>query len=347
MNNIKILVTLAALFVCGQSHRVFGQASVPFDCNTGGMILSQGNGTNATVFYRVNTNNNPFTFDAMFTIPYNLNSTAYNPYDNYIYAFPTGTTSTLLKIDLNGAYSVLTASVAGTAPNGGAYKGGTIDNNGIYYLAPNTSDQALFYIDLKAPNASNIYQAKRIPLASGNLNLPDIVWDKNSGKIYGVESYAGQEGKLDIISVNPTFTQATLNRIGKGDATNYQFGAMYLGSNGIIYGSLNGGGFYQFDIATGNKIKISGSPGSSTNDGANCPLAPITFGTDIKVTKTDNTDLLIPGNTTVYTIVVSNEGPFGAMNIQVSDPLPAGIPAENVSYTAIVTGSAITNVTGT
>lgn len=351
MNKIKAFILLAAMIVCGQYSELFGQASAKFDCTTSGMILTQGNGSNQTTFYHVNTNANPFTFDVMFTIPYNLNSTGYNPVDNYLYAFPSGTATTLLRVDAKGNYDVLTAIAPETPPAGGGYKAGTIDNKGFYYLSGSSSN-TLYYIDLNNPDANNQYQTGQIVSSpSVAFNVADIAWNPADDKLYGVEvSSTNNVGKLAVITVN--FNGSTklpsgisTQFMGSENSTLNQFGAMYVGSNGVIYGSLNAGGFYEFDINSGARVKVSDSPGSTTNDGANCPLVPITFGTDIQVTKTDNTDLLVRGRLQTYSITVTNAGPFGASNIQVSDPLPAGIPAENASYTATATDGATTTVT--
>ena len=46
---------------------------------------------------------------------------------------------------------------------------------------------------------------------------------------------------------------------------------------------------------------------------------------DVSVTKTDGVASVVPGQSTIYTIVVSNSGPSTAADVAVSDPLPAGV----------------------
>ena len=46
---------------------------------------------------------------------------------------------------------------------------------------------------------------------------------------------------------------------------------------------------------------------------------------DVSVTKTDGVTSAVPGLSTTYTIVVSNNGPSTAINVAVSDPLPARV----------------------
>src|SRR4029077_13982178 len=61
---------------------------------------------------------------------------------------------------------------------------------------------------------------------------------------------------------------------------------------------------------------------------------------DVSVTKSDGVPSVIPGQTTTYTIVVSNSGPSTATNVVVSDPLPAGVTSFSWS------GNGNTNVLG-
>src|SRR5690606_6400070 len=125
------------------------------------------------------------------------------------------------------------------------------------------------------------------------------------------------------------------------------FGAMYGDANGFIYGVANTGGFYQFNTVTGKGTLLSASPSSGTNDGAHCVNSPIELVADLYVTKTDGTDKYVPGGTTTYTVVVGNNGPFGVQDAEVVDLVPVGIPAANVSYTAVASAGSATAVTGT
>ncbi|MCA0300751.1 MAG: DUF11 domain-containing protein [Proteobacteria bacterium] len=90
---------------------------------------------------------------------------------------------------------------------------------------------------------------------------------------------------------------------------------------------------YAIDPLTGAVTRLSPAPVSFSGDGANCTLATFVFDADL--TKADTpgvnndmdqaTDTCLPGTNVSYTIVVRNTGPFGAENVTVSDPLPAGI----------------------
>src|SRR5690554_5897137 len=73
-----------------------------------------------------------------------------------------------------------------------------------------------------------------------------------------------------------------------------------------------------------------------------CPLPA-----DLYVTKTDGKTNYIPGFSTTYTIVAGNNGSNGVEDAIVEDLVPAGIPAINMSYTAVASAGSSTNVTGT
>lgn len=57
------------------------------------------------------------------------------------------------------------------------------------------------------------------------------------------------------------------------------------------------------------------------------------IGADLVVTNTDNQTQYVPGGTNTYTVTVHNNGPLNAANVVVSNPVPAGIPAANFSWT--------------
>ena len=166
-----------------------------------------------------------------------------------------------------------------------------------------------------------------------------MAFSVKDGLLYGVNSTNGQ-----LVSINPSTGTVTGIGIIPGSVN---FGAMFGSSTGEIFGADNAGGFYQFNLTNGQRVLISNAPASSSNDGAHCVTAPITFSADLYITKTDNKTTYTSGKSTTYTIVVGNNGPFGVLNATVSDVVPTGIPTANVSYTAVTSGGATTSVVGT
>ena len=378
MKKIKLFLLLALTLAV--STDIFGQElPTPFNCDAAGMIITEGytSGEYAgtTRFSRLSTGDVPMLFEYMFSIPYVINSTGYNPLDNFLYAFPQSNTSNLsgqnvmYRIGSNGAVEeipVTPMAAAANRPAGGGYKGGTIDTDGIYYLSTSTAGSALYYIDLKEDiTTSGAYTTRRVTF-SGTNNLPDIVWDPVlENKIYGIDSYNGgtastqHEGKIVVFTfsrdANGYPTGLSFTRVGArwssvsgnySNANTYSFGGAYMGQLGILYGSLNAGGFYQFDLTTGTRAKLADSAGANANDGAFCPLAYIQFASDLAITKDDGRDYVVRGGSTTYTVVVSNLGPYPANNAMVTDALPDGIPAGNMTWTAVASDGSSTSVTG-
>jgi uncharacterized repeat protein (TIGR01451 family) len=68
---------------------------------------------------------------------------------------------------------------------------------------------------------------------------------------------------------------------------------------------------------------------------------------DLAVTKTDNASVYTPGTNVAYTIVVTNNGPFGVQNATVSDPLPAGIATASWTCANTSGGAACGAASGT
>lgn len=298
---------------------------IPFGCDSK-LYLSQSN-----TLYEVSTASNPFTYPAIGSAyTSNYNSIALNPVDGFIYG-TVDNTNTIVRIGKNGNYVSLGA-VTGL-PNGIIYNAGEIDPSGTYYVKQNTNNSTIYKINLSTMTATTL-------TLNTAVNTPDITYSNTTNLIYGINSANG-----NLVSINPT--TGVVTNIGGGSGSTTQFGAMFSSSTGELFGALNTGGFYQFNLTNGARVLISSSPASNANDGAHCITAPIAFSADLFATKTDGKTKYIPGTSNTYTVVVGNNGPFGVLNASVTDLVPSGIPAANVSYTATVAGGATTSVTGT
>lgn len=300
------------------------QCSTAIGC-TNALYLSQ-----AGTLYSVNTTTNPFTYP---TIGVNqagdYNAIGISPIDGRMYGM-LFTSNNLIVINANGT-SINLGPVANLPV--AFYNAGEIDNLGNYYVKASGTNNLLYRINVTTLVATPI-------TLSTSIGAADIAFRTADGLLYAV-SNTGQ-----LTSINPA--TGTVTGIGAASGAG-SFGAMFGSSTGEIYGSDNAsaGGFYQFNVTTGQRVLISGSPTSSSNDGAHCVTAPIAFSADLSVTKTDGVTTYASGTSTTYTVTVTNNGPFGVLSAGVSDPVPAGIPAANVSYTASVAGGASTSVTGT
>lgn len=296
-----------------------------FGC-TSSMYLSQTN-----TLYNIGASTNPFTYTQIGTpAASDYNAIGINPLDGFMYGMISSSRK-IIRINADGTYTDL-GTVGGLPGGTASYTSGEIDNLGNYYIKVGTNNNQIYKVNLTTLTATLV-------TLSTSVTLPDMAYSVTTGLLYGVNSANGQ-----LVSVNPTTGIVTPIGIAPGAAS---FGAMFASNTGEIFGLDSAGGFYQFNLTTGQRVLISNAPVSSGNDGAHCVTSAISFGTDLYVTKTDGTLNYTPGTTTTYTIVVGNNGPFGVLGATVSDAVPAGIPAANVSYTAVVAGGATTSVSGT
>ncbi len=296
----------------------------PFEC-TSGMYLSQGN---LTDLFKVDTSNNPLLYPITVNNSSGIryNAIGFNPIDGFIYGLITNT-NTLIRVDKNGTFNIMGDITSLAVAN---YNSGEIDNLGNYYVKIVGSTNTLFKININTLTSTSI-------TLSQTISISDMAFSSLTNMLYAVD-----QNTEKLVSINPSTGIVTF--IGAAISPSV-FGAMFGSSTGAIYGSENSGGFYRFNITTGQRVLISGSPASNNNDGAHCVTAPITFTADLEVTKTDNKTVYVPGTNNIYTIVVKNNGPFGVLGATVSDLVPAGIPAANVSYTVpAVTGGATSGI---
>lgn len=90
------------------------------------------------------------------------------------------------------------------------------------------------------------------------------------------------------------------------------------------------------------EVIVTGNEGCS--DTATMNLSIQSCNTDAEVTKTDFADKYFAGATTIYTIVAKNHGPSDVVDGDISDPLPTGISAGDVTWTATPFGGATSTV---
>src|SRR5690554_397580 len=302
--------------------------NLPFGC-TGQFYMSSGN---PTQFYVFDSSVNPFTHSpvgANSGILYN--AIAKNPIDGKMYGmrYSGGFYNHIIEIHTDGTYTSLGA--VANLPDV-AYNSGEIDSDGNYYVKPTGLINILQKINLTTLTATEI-------TLSSNLSMSDLAYNPVTGLLYTVSASDGR-----LYSIDPD--TGIVTPIGSA----YSFdtvGAMFGAGTGEIFGAINGGGLYQFNITTGERVLIANSPTSNNNDGARCVTAPLVYEADLYTHKTDNTTTYFPGTTTTYTVVVGNNGPFGVLNAEVEDLVPAGIPAANVSYTAVASAGSSTTVSGT
>ncbi|WP_163265819.1 DUF7507 domain-containing protein, partial [Chelativorans alearense] len=262
----------------------------------------------------VDTSTNPFAFPPIGSpYPPFYNAMGYDLVSNYIYATRWDTATSryrLLRIGSDGSVSDQGPIVGGGINFGPGIASAVVGADGYFYLKSNVAAplDRMWRVDLSTRTATVIMLSQAIPSS-------DLAW--HNGLIYSHDHTDG-----NFYSVDPS--TGVVNIIGASGIVGDAFGGLISASNGVFGRANSNGGFYRFDVTTGVATLISDAP-LGTGDGAKCPTTAVTLPADTQITKTDGSDTYTPGTDVVYTIVVSNDGPFGIQNAQVSDPLPAGI----------------------
>ncbi|WFC43311.1 DUF11 domain-containing protein [Pseudoxanthomonas sp. SE1] len=287
------------------------------------MFLDQTNsGATLSTLYNVGYASTPFTYASLGSgAP--RNGIGYNMLDNYIYAMEWGGFSgnELVRVGSDGSTVNLGVVTGLPASN---YNNGVISPTGDYYVMPGFGGTTLYRVNLTTRVAT-------VVTLSSSISVSDFAW--HNGLLWGINSNEGT-----LVSIDPA--SGAVTTIGSSFPVNNAI-AMWGFDNGLF--ASGGSTIYAIDPATGAATLMSTAPGATNADGANCPGATIQFNADLSVTKTNtpgsgpndlSTDTYSPGETRTYTVVVTNlSGSFGAQNVTVSDPIPAGIDAATVSWT--------------
>ena len=317
------LLGLLALLVLSVSQP--SQAQSFGTCNSR-MFMDVAN-TPTSTLYSVTYASTPFTRTSLGPAASARNAIGYNPSDNYIYGISWLGMSgnSLVRVANDGSSTNL--GVISNLPVAN-YNAGVISPAGDYYVMASTSGTTLYRVNIATRVATAI-------TLSSSITVADFAW--HNGFLWGIS--AGT-----LVRVNPS--DGAVTTIGSSSPVNSAL-AMWGFSNGLFSG--NGSRVYAIDPATAAATLMSTlSPGTSTGDGANCAGASIQFNADLSVTKTNTpaqgsndllTDGYVPGEVRTYSIVVSNTeaGSFGAQNVVVNDPLPAGVDAASASWTCTPT----------
>uniref|UniRef100_UPI002379C1E1 DUF6923 family protein n=1 Tax=Chelativorans sp. YIM 93263 TaxID=2906648 RepID=UPI002379C1E1 len=346
-----LMFLAATAFLAGGTSASRAQTQTPFAACTSTMYLSIG--ANPTQLHSVDTSTNPFTFPTIGS-PDNpgYNGIGYNPTDNFIYssiwdpdAAGGAGRHILQRIDSNGVvreFGVIAGGGINTdaAPAGGVdnYRrwiaSGTFGTDGFLYLKHNQPTDRMWRVDVSDPNSPT---ATAIVLDEV-ITQGDISW--HNGLIYAANHDDGY-----LYSIDPDTGDVDpvgLTGLGAGSDT---FGSMISATNGI-FGRLNTGGFYQFDPVSGDATLISDSP-SDGGDGAKCPTTAVLLDADLEIDKDDSSETYDRGGEVEYTILVSNNGPFGVQNALVNDALPDGITSATWTCDSPTNGAVCNVANGT
>lgn len=203
----------------------------------------------------------------------NINATAYNPADGYIWGSLTSPAKTIVRIGQN---FTPTTYYIDELPSNNRYIGDA-DSTGIYYL----KGQGTTYYKININPASvNYAQHEATESLSQNINIHDWAFNAVDGKLYSVEKNSNilyrinpEDGVVTSIGEVPTLA-----------GNDYTYGAVYFDVDGRFYVSANQTGtiyVIQAVHSIQNPADIESNlfafgPSSSSNDGARCPTAPVT-----------------------------------------------------------------------
>jgi len=211
---------------------------------------------------KIDISTNPFKFNMLEEAGSEdiYNALVYSEVDNFMYAL---NKRELLQIGMSGTV-VKMGTVSGLSDIyetkqlfGGATYGG-------YYFVTGTATpmQQIFKIKLsdKSVQTINLDQA---------VDLLDISPTPDGKYLYGIDN----KKKLTKVEV----ATGHVEFIGS-DHTDVQFDTTYSDVNGKFFANDSGGkGFYEINLATGQKAFRSPSSKATFNDGANCINAPLVF----------------------------------------------------------------------
>ncbi|MFC6491184.1 DUF6923 family protein, partial [Nitratireductor sp. GCM10026969] len=290
----------------------------------GRMFLSlHDTATDVTTFYEVDTSTNPFQYTHFGSVNFQVNGTAFNPADFYVYGV-NNATGDVIRVGSDGNWETVTVN----PPLPAAAFAAEIGADGYMYVGGDSA--TLHRVDLTTGDSTTITMSESPDAA-------DYAW--HDGLLYAV-----RRGTNEFLTIDPsTGAVSTLGNVTVSGDITAAFGA----PNGV-YGAAISGGFYKFDKDTVTATRISGSPGASNSDGAKCYSSIVNLPADIQVTKVSDSDSYIPGQDVTYTITISNpNGPFGVSGLEViDDPTPEGITNARWTCTASA-GASCRHASGT
>ncbi|QNK76541.1 T9SS type A sorting domain-containing protein [Winogradskyella sp. PAMC22761] len=204
--------------------------------------------------------------------PGNINATAYNPADGFIWGSLSSPTKSIVKI---GKDFSTTTYYIDELPSSNRYVG-DISSAGVYYLKGGGT--SYYKIDLN-PESENYTQYQSTETLSQNISIHDWAFNSVDGQLYAVEKNTNI-----LYRINPeTGVVSALGVVPIISGLTYTYGAVYFDNEGRFYISANQTGtIYAIQAVQDlNGINVIESnlfafgPSSSSNDGARCPTAPV------------------------------------------------------------------------
>jgi len=173
------------------------------------------------------------------------------------------------------------------------------------------------------------------PVIAGQ-NLTWTILVSNAGP-----STASNVTLTDLLPAGATLISATTSQGSCNAVVSCALGTLTRNASATV--TLNvtvGPGFVG---ALNNTVSVfSNAPDPNTANNSDTESTTVNAQADLSITKTDNTDPVIAGDTLTWTIAIGNAGPSNASNVSLVDPLPAGVtlisasPSQGSCDTAVI-----------
>lgn len=312
-------------------------AAQQFNCSEGGFYQVYGAGNTGT-FAQVDRTRTPYALTTRYvTTPLPLNSLAYNPVDNYLYALRSSVT-----VDAPAVYRLGSSAIV---PLNGAEPGavvsglpaltlnaGEMDEQGNWFVTPNLTNNRIYRIT-GVTGATPTPVAVLVPVSSdpappagfsgGTLVSPgDFSLNRAESSAALTVLYGVAGTTLYRVAIDGPGGASPVARVSSRATTlpaSPSVGATYFDAPATLYAYGNSVGFYTIDIGTGLATKVSDAATTARSDGARCPAAPPAEPPTLVLDKV--TDGSADGP---FTFSVSNAGqPTGTVTTTT-----AGVPAQ-------------------
>ncbi|WP_179375178.1 DUF6923 family protein [Winogradskyella wichelsiae] len=258
--NQLLAITIALMSFTTQAQ------DIPFDCDYNAYLFQYND------VYAIDLASGNSYQVAENVTPGDINATAYNPVDGFIWGSLKTPEKTIVRIgkDFN-----VTTFYIDQLPTNNRYVG-DVSSEGIYYLKSGGS--TYYKIDLN-PESENYTQYQATETLSQSINVHDWAFNAVDGQLYAVEKNTNI-----LYRINPdTSVVTTIGVVPILSGLGYTYGAVYFDNEGRFYVSANETGTIYviqavqdldgINIIDSNLFAFG--PSSSSNDGARCPTAPV------------------------------------------------------------------------
>ena len=311
-----------------------------FDCNGDLIITLYGNNFGNTNAHNISVIDDDATFNDLTTfVGLQVNSTAFNSFDNYIYGIAG---RNIFRLKSNGNYDNLGSP--SYFPNFVSSFAGDFDSEGIYWIHERNT-HTFIGIDIN----DGITQKAQLQLqwhpSTGNSggfinDIDDLAFDPlQPNTMYTYQRYgdtfpAGTRGHLLRVDMDPT--SATYGFVFSEGALSpsviIHLGALFFDSKGVLFGygavgnSSNQNQLIKIDRDPANAVTIATGPGASANDGCSCPFS-------MYLTKaTEDSYNVCVSELMQFDYVIGNSSSIIPSGVIFNDSFPTGFEIVNIDF---------------